>query len=109
MSPVLDNRERIILNLSSNAVRYTSSGGPGLLRTTEYLTQQSLNLDVGKMIWDQPNRFTVWAGYRWWKNKFGINPIQPNGEAEHDPNQPGGKVFPFTLERTWLLGTTLAF
>jgi hypothetical protein len=83
--------------------------GPGLIRTTEYLTQQSLHLDVGQMAWNKANRFSVWAGYRWWKNKFGIDPIQPNGEAEHDPNQPAGKVFPFTLESTWLVGTTLTF
>jgi hypothetical protein len=82
--------------------------GPGLWRTNEYLTQQSLHLDVGKMVWNQSGRFFVWGGYRWWKNKFGIDPIQPNGEAEHDPFQPP-KIFPFTLESTWLAGTTLTF
>jgi hypothetical protein len=81
--------------------------GPGLVRTTEYLIQQSLYLDVGNMAWDQPNQFLVWAGYRWWKNKFGISPNQPTGEAGRDPNEPQG--FPFTFERTWLVGTTLTF
>jgi hypothetical protein len=71
--------------------------GPGLIRTTEYLTQQTLNLDVGQMLGGRPRHFIVWGGYRWWKNKFGI-----------DPNQPAGP-FPFTLESTWLMGTTLAF
>jgi hypothetical protein len=83
--------------------------GPGLIRTTEYLTQQTLHLDVGKMIWDKPNRVSVWTGYRWWKNKFGIDPNQPNGEAEHDPFQPATKIFPYTLESTWLIGTTVTF
>ena len=50
--------------------------GPGLLRTTEYLTQQSLNLDVGKMAWDTPNQFSVWVGYRWW----GRTRPEPTGE-----------------------------
>ena len=83
--------------------------GPGLVRTTEYLTQQSLHLDVGKIVWDQPNRFSVWAGYRWWKNKFGISSAQPNSDALRDPNEATITNFPFTVESTWLVGTTLTF
>jgi hypothetical protein len=30
-------------------------------------------------------------------------------EAEHDLNQPSDKLFPFSLESTWLAGTTLMF
>jgi hypothetical protein len=71
--------------------------GPGFIRTTEYLTWQTLHLDVGKMVWNQANRFSIWGDYRWWKNKFGIDPNQPNGP------------FPFTLESTWTAGTTLTF
>jgi hypothetical protein len=71
--------------------------GPGLKRTTEYLTQQTLLLDVGKLAWGKPDQFAVWTAYRWWKNKFGI-----------DPNQPGGS-FPFTVESTWLTGATWTF
>src|SRR5205085_1912542 len=51
--------------------------GPGLVRTTEYLTQQTLALDVGKMVGSRPNMVSVWTAYRWWKNKFGITPNQP--------------------------------
>jgi hypothetical protein len=71
--------------------------GPGLKRTTEYLTQQTLALDVGKLAWGKPDQFSVWTAYRWWKNKFGI-----------DPNQPGSS-FPFTVESTWLTGATWTF
>jgi|GraSoi_2013_40cm_1033754.scaffolds.fasta_scaffold29546_1 hypothetical protein len=71
--------------------------GPGLKRTTEYLTQQTLLLDVGKLAWGKPDQFAVWTAYRWWKNKFGI-----------DPNQPGFS-FPFTVESTWLTGATWTF
>ncbi len=81
--------------------------GPGLIRTETYLTQQSLHLDVGKMVWGKSNQFSVWVGYRWWKNKFGIQPVQPNGEAIDNPNEPATKVFPFTTESTWLVGTNL--
>ena len=71
--------------------------GPGLKRTTEYLTQQTLLLDVGKLAWGKPDQFAVWTAYRWWKNKFGI-----------DPNQPGFS-FSNTVESTWLTGATWTF
>ena len=71
--------------------------GPGVLRTTEYLTQQTLHLDVGKMLWDQPKKYAIWVGYRWWKNKFGIEEDQPSGP------------FVGTLESTWLVGSIVAF
>ena len=71
--------------------------GPGLIRTTEYLTQQVLVFDVGKALWNLPQRYAIFAGYRWWKNKFGIDPNQPNGP------------FIATLESTWLAGTAMKF
>jgi hypothetical protein len=69
----------------------------GLKRTTEYLTQQTLALDVGKLAWGKADQFSVWTAYRWWKNKFGI-----------DPNQPFGP-FTNTVESTWLTGATWTF
>jgi hypothetical protein len=83
--------------------------GPGLIRTTEYLTQQSEHLDVGQIAWNKPNQFSVWVGYRWWKNKFGISSAQPHSDAGRDPDEPAVKTFPFTLESTWLMGRTLTF
>ena len=71
--------------------------GPGLKRTTEYLTQQTLFLDVGKLAWGKADQFSVWGAYRWWKNKFGI-----------DPNQPGFS-FSNTVESTWVTGATWTF
>ena len=71
--------------------------GAGLERTTEYLTQQTLSLDVGQMVMGKPGMYSVWGSYRWWKNKFGINPQQP------------GFTFPFTVESTWIAGATIAF
>lgn len=75
----------------------TCNPGPGLVRTTEYLTQQTLQLDVGKLAWGKADQFAVWTAYRWWKNKFGI-----------DPNQPFGS-FSNTVESTWLTGATWTF
>lgn len=71
--------------------------GPGLVRTTEYLTQQLLVFDVGQAFWNQPQRFAIFGGYRWWKNKFGIDPNQPNGP------------FIATVESTWLAGAAVKF
>jgi hypothetical protein len=71
--------------------------GPGPLRTNEYLTQQQLVFDVGQVLWNEPHRYVIFGGYRWWKNKFGISPNQPNG------------YFPGTLESTWTGGTAMKF
>jgi hypothetical protein len=62
-------------------------------RTTEYYLQQNLSLDVGQMIGQRPNMVSVWGGYRYWYNKFGIN---------HND-------LPFSIESTWLAGVTVAF
>ena len=71
--------------------------GPGLVRTTEYLTQQTLSLDVGQMVWSKPGRLSTWVAYRYWKNKFGIDEHQPFG------------FFNATVESTWLTGVTMTF
>lgn len=64
-------------------------------RVTEYLTQQTLSLDVGKMAWETPDQFSVWVSYRYWKNKFGLDPVATG--------------FVGTTESTWLTGATWAF
>lgn len=71
--------------------------GPGLRRTTEYMIQQLLVLDVGRAFWDRPDRLAVFGGFRWWHNKFGI-----------DSNQPNGRVAG-TDESTWLVGAAMKF
>lgn len=72
-------------------------GSTGLTRTTEYYLQQNLSLDVGPWIGLRPNMYSVWGGYRYWVNKFGIDPKQPFGN------------FTATTESTWLVGATMAF
>ena len=74
-----------------------ATSGPGLVRTTEYLTQQTLSLDVGQLAWNKPGQLSTWVAYRYWVNKFGIDPNQPNGP------------FGFTTESTFLTGVTLQF
>jgi hypothetical protein len=69
----------------------------GLKRTTEWYSQENLELDVGKMLGSRPGMFSTWVGYRYWVNKFGISPNQPFGN------------FTATTESTWLLGATIAF
>ena len=64
-------------------------------RTTEYLTQQTLALDLGQVIWSKPGKLSTWVAYRWWDNKFGIDPVA------------SGLLF--TNESTWLTGVTWTF
>jgi hypothetical protein len=64
-------------------------------RITEYLTQQTLSLDVGKMWWGKSDMVSVWAAYRYWKNKFGLDPVATGFNA--------------TTESTGILGVTVAF
>ena len=72
--------------------------GPGLLRTTEYLTQQVLVFDVGQALWNLPQRYAIFAGYRWWKNKFGIV-----------ADQPATGYVVGTTESAWFAGSAIKF
>jgi hypothetical protein len=70
------------------------SGEPGAApRTTEYYLQQNLSLDVGKMAGQRADMVSLWAGYRYWYNKFGLN---------HN-------LVPYAIESTWITGVTVAF
>lgn len=69
----------------------------GLERTVEWYAQQNLELDAGKLLGYRPGMYSVWAGYRYWVNKFGIKANQPFGN------------FTATTESTWLTGVTVAF
>jgi hypothetical protein len=66
-------------------------------RITEYLTQQTLSLDVGKIFMGTPDMVSTWVAYRYWKNKFGID-AATFGFA---PNT--------VTESTALVGVTVAF
>jgi hypothetical protein len=69
----------------------------GLVRGTEWYAQENLELDAGKLMGYRPGMYSVWAGYRYWVNKFGIKSAQPFGN------------FTATVESTWLLGATVGF
>ena len=72
------------------------NGEPGAPnRITEYYTQQALLLDVGKMIAERPDHFFLWGAYRWWTNKFGLDPATTG--------------LCCTTESTWMLGGTVRF
>jgi hypothetical protein len=69
----------------------------GLVRGTEWYAQENLELDLGKVLGYRPGMYSVWGGYRYWVNKFGIKSAQPFGN------------FTATVESTWLMGATVAF
>ncbi|AWN35077.1 hypothetical protein [Methylobacterium radiodurans] len=41
---------------------------------TEWLSRTNLVLDVGKLVYGQPNKIDAFVGFQYWLNKFGNNP-----------------------------------
>ncbi|HXT78694.1 MAG TPA: hypothetical protein VN702_03950 [Acetobacteraceae bacterium] len=69
------------------------AGEPGAPpRVMETYLQQTLSLDLGQVIAGKPRFVSLWAGFRWWENKFGLNP-STSGLC-------------CTTESTWMIGTT---
>jgi hypothetical protein len=54
-----------------------------------------LSLDIGQVVAAKPNMVSVWGGYRWSKNNFGLDPV-PSGLC-------------CTLESIWIAGATWIF
>jgi hypothetical protein len=71
-------------------------GGPP--RAVEVFSQENLELDWGKMLLNKPGMYSAWVGYRYWYNKFGIDHTQIPVPAAL-----------FSIESTWLVGTSVAF
>jgi hypothetical protein len=73
------------------------NGSPGQPNTkTEFNSEQRLTLDVGKMAGQRPGFYSVYVGYRYWKNKFGIDPVAGAGTC-------------CTTESSWVTGATVEF
>jgi hypothetical protein len=64
--------------------------GFGVATKAEVLSENHLTLDAGQVFAGKSNWIDVWAGYRFWYNKFG---------ADHT-------LTPFAVESTWLAGIT---
>jgi hypothetical protein len=72
------------------------AGEPGAApRITEVYSQQSLSLDVGKVLADKADVVSIWVAYRNWVNKFGLDPVASGLCCTH--------------ETSFLLGTTVTF
>ena len=52
----------------------------------------------------RPGMYSMFVGYRYWVNKFGINPVQTPAAAGN-----GSGNFTGTVESTWLVGANIAF
>ncbi len=82
-------------------------GGPvaqGFTRKVEWYAQENIELDIGKVMGYRPGMYSVWGGYRYWVNKFGISSQQTPAAAANSTGNVTG-----TVESTWLLGATIAF
>ncbi len=49
---------------------------------TEWISRTTLALDLGKLIYDQPNRADVFVGFQYWLNKFGFDHRVTPGSEE---------------------------
>ena len=73
------------------------SGNPaGTGTKTEYFVSPKLALDVGTLVGYRPGMTSVYGAYRYWKNKFGIDPVAGGGTC-------------CTVESSWVIGVTQAF
>jgi hypothetical protein len=82
-------------------------GGPvaqGFARGTELYSQENLELDAGKVLGYRPGMYSVWAGFRYWKNKFGILAQQTPVAAANSTG-----ILTGITESTWLVGASVAF
>lgn len=77
----------------TNIVLPKGPDGFGAQTKTEYLTDNRLTLDVGKLAADKGDLVDVFAGYRYWVNKFG---------NDYKADRTGG-----ALERTVYVGFAL--
>ena len=53
--------------ISDNPAAYAFNPPRGL----EFLSRTNLVLDLGKLVYDQPNKVDVFIGFQYWLNKFG--------------------------------------
>lgn len=68
-----------------------SEGQPGT--KVEFNSEQRLTLDVGQMMGYRPGFYSVYVGYRYWKNKFGVDPAFVSS----------------SVESSWVTGATIQF
>lgn len=55
----------------ANIVTPKGRDGFGAQTKTEFLTDNRLTLDLGKLAYNKPNTIDAFVGYRYWLNKFG--------------------------------------
>ncbi|WP_043702224.1 hypothetical protein [Methylobacterium sp. 4-46] len=66
----------------NNVVLPKGRDGFGAKTVTEFLSRTNLVLDVGKLIYDKPNRVNVFVGFQYWRNKFGNDQSRVPGSEE---------------------------
>ncbi|WP_292505991.1 hypothetical protein [Methylobacterium sp.] len=66
----------------NNIVMPKGKDGFGAETVTEFLSRTNLVLDLGKLVYDQPNRVDVFVGFQYWRNKFGNNAARVAGSEE---------------------------
>ena len=90
----------LVFNGCSNFYGPKGTGSPGQPNTAlQFLSEQRLTLDVGRMLGQRPGFYSVYGGFRYWKNKFGIDSGNPANAG----------LYPGVIESTWITGVTVEF
>ena len=66
----------------NNIVCPKGTDGFGNKTITEFLSRTNLVLDVGKLVYDQPNKVDAFIGFQYWRNKFGNDAAKTAGAEE---------------------------
>ena len=66
----------------NNIVCPKGTDGFGNKTVTEFLSRSNLVLDVGKLVYDQPNKVDAFIGFQYWRNKFGNDAATTPGAEE---------------------------
>ena len=66
----------------NNIVAPKGIDGFGNRTVTEFLSRTNLVLDVGKLVYDQPNKVDAFVGFQYWRNKFGNDAARTPGAEE---------------------------
>lgn len=66
----------------NNVVMPKGRDGFGAQTVTEFLSRTNLVLDIGKLVYDQPNKVDAFVGFQYWRNKFGNDMRRVAGSEE---------------------------
>jgi len=81
--PVPGTKELLYVGGFTNYVFPKGPDGFGTPTKAEFLSDNRLTLDVGKLLMHKPHTYDAFVGYRYWLNKYGNNDdVATNGNLQ---------------------------